>query len=223
MRQAGVRLDQKSIQFFIQFCGAHRGIFIAAMHWVKNKQTSGESWNFNETVGSVRNSHNNGRWDCSDAKILGILKESRAVKVNGRYSSVEHTPQKFVEPLRAGARPIGQDIRRELTINCFVLPRHDSAEKLQKLNWTNGDLHYKVASPLPAAYFRFQRKKTCGLELQFCSSKPEICADLLMRALPYLARRGAFWSKITCMFAPLATHEVITPAERELFTSNSPT
>ena len=191
LKEAGVRLDRESIEFFIQFCGGHRGIFIAAMHWVKSNQTSGESWNVNKTVGVVRNSYSHGQWDCRDTEILGALKESRAVKVNGRYSSVEHTPKEFVELLCAGARPIGQDIRRELTINGFVLPKYDSAEELQKLNWTNDDLHYKVANPLLAAYYRFQLKKTCGLQLQFWPSRPENCADLLMRALPYL-----FFSKV---------------------------
>lgn len=191
LKEAGVRLDRESIEFFIQFCGGHRGIFIAAMHWVKSNQTNGESWNVNKTVGVVRNSYSHGQWDCSDTEILGALKESRAVKVNGRYSSVEHTPKEFVELLCAGARPIGQDIRRELTINGFVLPKYDSAEELQKLNWTNDDLHYKVANPLLAAYYRFQLKKTCGLQLQFWPSRPENCADLLMRALPYL-----FFSKV---------------------------
>ena len=70
LREAGVRLDQKSIEFFIQFCGGHRGIFIAAMHWVQSKQTSGDSRDFKETAGFVRNSHGDGRWDCSDAEIL---------------------------------------------------------------------------------------------------------------------------------------------------------
>ena len=191
LKEAGVRLDRESIEFFVQFCGGHRGIFIAAMHWVKSNQTNGESWNVNKTVGVVRNSYSHGQWDCSDTEILGALKESRAVKVNGRYSSVEHTPKEFVELLCAGARPIGQDIRRELTINGFVLPKYDSAEELQKLNWTNDDLHYKVANPLLAAYYRFQLKKTCGLQLQFWPSRPENCADLLMRALPCL-----FFSKV---------------------------
>ena len=43
LKEAGVRLDQKSIKFFMQFCGGHRGIFIAAMHWVQSKQRSGIS------------------------------------------------------------------------------------------------------------------------------------------------------------------------------------
>ena len=191
LEESGVKLDEESIDFFASFCGGHRGIFMAAMHWVKSKQTSGERWNVNKTVGVVRNSYSHGQWDCSDTEILGALKESRAVKVNGRYSSVEHTPKEFVELLCAGARPIGQDIRRELTINGFVLPKYDSAEELQKLNWTNDDLHYKVANPLLAAYYRFQLQKTCGLQLQIWPSSPENCADLLMRALPYL-----FFSKV---------------------------
>ena len=129
------------------------------------------SWDFKETAGFVRNSHGDGRWDCSDAEILGAER------------AVENTPKEFVELLYGGARTIGHDIRRELAINGFVLPRHDSAEELQKLNWTNDNLPYKVANPLLAAYYRFQ--------LEFCSSKPESCADLLMRALPYL-----FFSKV---------------------------
>ena len=43
LEEAGVGLDQKSIKFFMQFCGGHRGIFIAAMRWVQSKQRSGIS------------------------------------------------------------------------------------------------------------------------------------------------------------------------------------
>ena len=186
LKAAGVRLDKESIEFFIHFCGGHRGIFIAAMHWVQSKQRRGESWSFTTTVGSVRNSHGNGDWDCSDAEILGALKKSRAVKVHGKYSSVENTPKEFVELLCGGARPIRQDMRTELAISGFVLPKCDSEEEFQELNWTNDDLRYRVANPLQALYYRFQLKKSCGLELQFEQSEPQGCADLLMRALPYM-------------------------------------
>ena len=57
LEEAGVKLDQDSIKFFMQFCGGHRGIFIAAMRWVQSKQTRGESWDFQQTVGFVRNSY----------------------------------------------------------------------------------------------------------------------------------------------------------------------
>ena len=42
LKEAGVRLDQKSIKFFIQFCGGHRGIFIAAMRCAEQA----EKWDF---------------------------------------------------------------------------------------------------------------------------------------------------------------------------------
>ena len=83
LEEAGVRLDQKSIEFFMQFCGGHRGIFIAAMRWVQSKQSIGESWDFQKTVGSVRNSYAGGDWNCADEEILGHLRQSRAVRVNG--------------------------------------------------------------------------------------------------------------------------------------------
>ena len=186
LKAAGVWLDKESIEFFIHFCGGHRGIFIAAMHWVQSKQRRGESWSLTTTVGSVRNSHGNGDWDCTDAEILGALKKSRAVKVNGQYSAVENTPKEFVELLCGGARPIRQDMRKELAISGFVLPKCDSEEEFQELNWTNDDLRYRVANPLQALYYRFQLKKSCGLEVQFEQSEPQGCADLLMRALPYM-------------------------------------
>ena len=93
LEEAGVRLDQKSIKFFMQFCGGHRGIFIAAMRWVQSKQRSGISrWAFRQTVGFVRNSYDGGDWNCADTEILGYLRESRAVRVNGLYKDVSNVP-----------------------------------------------------------------------------------------------------------------------------------
>ncbi|CAJ1380520.1 unnamed protein product [Effrenium voratum] len=99
LEEAGVRLDQKSIQFFMRFCGGHRGIFIAAMHWVQSKQSkqskqrSGKGWDFRQTVGFVRNSYNGGDWDCASNEILGYLQKSRAVRVNGFYEDVSNVPR----------------------------------------------------------------------------------------------------------------------------------
>ena len=89
--ECGIKLDEKRIQFFIQFCGGHRSIFIAAMHWVKSKQTRGESWDFQQTVGFVRNSFGMAEWDSPNTEILGYLRKSRAVRVNGRYDSASDT------------------------------------------------------------------------------------------------------------------------------------
>ncbi|CAJ1454001.1 unnamed protein product [Effrenium voratum] len=91
LEESGVRLDEKSIEFFALFCGGHRGIFIAAMHWVKGKQ-NGENWKFRRTVELVRSSYGNGDW-VTDTEILALVRQSRAVRVNGKYSSVGNTPQ----------------------------------------------------------------------------------------------------------------------------------
>ena len=185
--ESGIKLDEKSIEFFIQFCGGHRGIFIAAMHWVKSKQKAGESWDFRQTVGFVRDSYGTADWDGPDSEILGYLRQTRAVRINGRYDSASNTPTEFAELLCAGARPITQgDLRRELTIHGFVLPKYDDADELQKLDWRNENQHYKVANPLLALYYLCNLKKHCGLKSQFDSSKPQSCADLLMRAVPHL-------------------------------------
>ena len=188
LKEAGVRLDQKSIEFCIRFCGGHRGIFIAAMHWVQSKQTSGESWDFKKTVGSVRNSYGTGDWNCADNEILGHLRESRAVRVNGFYKDVNTVPREFAELLCKGSTTLPQQqVRRDLTIYGFVLPKHNGdVGELQKLDWMNAMTEYRVANPLLALYYRFQLKKSCGLELQFEQSEPQGCADLLMRALPYM-------------------------------------
>ena len=188
LKEAGVRLDQKSIEFFIHFCGGHRGIFIAAMHWVQSKQTSGESWDFKKTVGSVRNSYGTGDWNCADNEILGHLRESRAVRVSGFYTDVSNVPREFAELLCKGSTTLPQQhVRRDLAIHGFILPKHDGETgQLQKVDWMNAMTEYRVANPLLAAYYHFQLKKTCGLELQFEKSEPQGCADLLMRALPYM-------------------------------------
>ncbi|CAE7896040.1 unnamed protein product, partial [Symbiodinium necroappetens] len=130
LEEGGIKLDEASIEFFTSFCGGHRGIFIAAMHWVKSKQNAGESWDFRKTVGCVRNSYNEGNWNCIEAEF-------------------------------------------------------------QKLDWNNAHMEFQVANPLLASYYRFILKKQCALEVEFGASNPRHCADLLMRALPYL-----FFSKV---------------------------
>ncbi|CAJ1459047.1 unnamed protein product [Effrenium voratum] len=187
LEESGVRLDEKSIEFFALFCGGHRGIFIAAMHWVKSKQ-AGESWGFSQTVGFVRKSYDKGDWDTGTG-ILAFVGRSRAVHVNGKYSSVGNTPQEFAEVLCKGASRIATlEVRKELAINGFVLPKHDRCieGEFQQLDWNNEGTEYQVANPVLASYYRYNLKKHCSLEVQFEPSNPQRCADLLMRAIPYL-------------------------------------
>ena len=188
LQESGVKLDEESIEFFASFCGRHRGIFIAAMHWVKSKQNAADSWNFRKTVGCVRNSYNKGNWSCPDTELLGFVRKSRAVRINGRFHDVERIPREFVELLCKGATSIANAaVRRELTINGFVVPKPDRGieAEFQDLDWNNAHMEYQVANPLLASYYRFILQKQCALEVG-CEANPRHCADLLMRALPYL-------------------------------------
>ncbi|CAE7221779.1 unnamed protein product [Symbiodinium natans] len=158
------------------------------MHWVQSKQTSGESWDFKKTVGSVQNSYGTRDWNCADNEILGRLRGSRAVRVNGFYKDMSNVPREFAELLCKGSTTLPQQhVQRDLTIHGFILPKHDGEKgQLQKVDWMNAMTECRVANPLLAAYYHFQLKRACGLELQFEKSEPQGCADLLMRALPYM-------------------------------------
>ena len=76
LEDSGIKLDQKSIEFFALFCGGHRGVFIAAMHWVKSMQ-NGEGWEFDRTVEFVRCSYGNGDWK-TDTEILFSVCETES-------------------------------------------------------------------------------------------------------------------------------------------------
>ncbi|CAJ1457109.1 unnamed protein product, partial [Effrenium voratum] len=141
LKDSGIKLDEKSIKFLALFCGGHRGIFIAAMHWVKGKQ-NGESWEFKRTVELVRSSYGNEDW-VTDTEILALVRQSRAVRVNGKYRSVGNTPQEFAELLCKGPSRIATaEVRTELAIHGFVLPKH---AMWKKLNYRDLQFHSSSA------------------------------------------------------------------------------
>jgi len=187
LEAADVRLDQQSIEFFIHFCGGHRGIFIAAMHWVSLKQREKkEIWSFAETVNLVRKSYAHGDWNKADG-ILSHVKKSRAIHVNGRYQSLDAIPEEFIRLLCSGSCMIKDETnRRDLSIHGFILPKHEEDHELQDVNWSDYSTKYKVSNPLMASYYRQVLKQERALQVAFTEDKPQHCADLLLRALPYL-------------------------------------
>ena len=187
LEAADVRLDQQSIEFFIHFCGGHRGIFIAAMHWVSLKQREKkEIWSFAETVNLVRKSYAHGDWNKADG-ILSHVKKSRAIHVNGRYQSLDAIPEEFIRLLCSGSCMIKDETnRRDLCIHGFILPKHEEDHELQDVNWSDYSTKYKVSNPLMASYYRQVLKQERALQVAFTEDKPQHCADLLLRALPYL-------------------------------------
>ena len=180
LKEAGVRLDQKSIKFFMQFCGGHRGIFIAAMRWVQSKQRSGLSrWAFRQTVGFVRIATMEEIGIAQELRFLGYLRESRAVRVNGLYKDVSNVPREFAELLCKGSTTLPQHVRRDLTIHGFVVPKYSGTEReFQQLDWMTEGTEYRAANPLLASYYFHNLKKRRNLQVHFEPSKPQHCADL---------------------------------------------
>ena len=184
LEEAGVRLDADSIKFWIQFTGGHRGIFMAAMRWVQQKQQSGAAWDLQETIRMVRESYGTGSWSCGKDEILGRLRQCRAVRVNGKYSSLHEVPREFVDLICKGSDKLPANVCRDLSFNGFVLPQSSTAEEFEIIDWTDMKAQYHAANPLLAAYYFHVLKEEKGLQVQYDDSKPQHAADLLLRALP---------------------------------------
>ena len=190
LKECGIRLDRESIEFLIRFCGDHRGIFISAMHWLKQAQEEdGGEWSIHQTVSRVRQSFQKG-WDAGQENILPTLCESRAVRVNGEFASLDNIPKQFAEILCEGPRRVDAMLRKTLTICGFILPYYEpSQDEFHRVDWTDERQLYKVANPMMVSYYRHHLQKYKGLEVVIGQSflNPENCADLIMRAVPYLS------------------------------------
>eukprot|EP00438_Fugacium_kawagutii_P020583 Skav222338 [mRNA] locus=scaffold3497:1168:2851:- [translate_table: standard] len=210
LKDAGVRLGKKSVDFFLKFCGGHRSIFIAAMKWVKGTQ-NGAEWEYNETVTKVRDSMDANNW-LAPGSILEGLAQSRGVKVNGRFSDLEMVPMDFIEILCEGPRQLrSAEQRRELTIHGFVVPVPEATDKeFRKVDWTRTNARYAVSNPILASYYRDQLEKFQGLKVRVDPFLPVSCMDLLLRAIPYLT------------FAQVVGYSPSTASSSALSASNLP-
>ena len=187
LKEADVRLDQSSVEFFMKLCGGHRSIFIAAMTWVREEQ-KGHSWDFRTVVSKVQDSSATRDWSAEDT-FLGALAESRGVRVNGKYRDLDMVPDEFIRLLCEGPDQLSGDLRRELTIHGFVIPVPESTEKeFRKLDWTKSKTKYAVSNPILASYYRDELESVRGLKVGVDPSafQPANCLDLLLRAIPYL-------------------------------------
>ena len=185
LEQAGVRLDEDSVEFFMKFCGGHRSIFMAAMNWVKEKQ-NGSRWEFKQTVTEVRDSMGANSWWVSGG-ILEGLAASRGVKVNGKFGNLDVVPREFVTILCEGPGQLPPKLRRDLTVCGFVqpVPIEPGSGEFRRVDWTTDDVVYMVANPILATFYRKRLERFFGLEVRM-DSTPRNCMDLLLRAVPYL-------------------------------------
>ena len=192
LAQADVYLSQDAIDFFMNLCGGHRGIFMRAMEWVQEKQSRNSApWNLTRALGEASLAWDTENWiHAPDDSLMRKLQASRAIRVNGRFASLENVPEQFMKVLCEGPTDdIAISLRRELTICGFVLPAQDKMEaeqnEFQRLDWADVGRKYCVANYLMASYYRsvlaVKRQLTVDVD-----RNPVSCTDLLLRALPYL-------------------------------------
>ena len=185
LNEAGVRLDQSSVEFFMKLCGGHRSIFIAAMTWVRDEQKR-DSWDFRTVLSKVQDSIATRDWSAKGT-FLGALAESRGVRVNGKYSDLEMVPTEFIQLLCEGPGQLRGDLRRELTIHGFVIPVPEGAEgEFREVDWSDTTARYAVSNPILASYYRDKLESVRGLKVSVDPVAPANCFDLLLRAIPYL-------------------------------------
>ena len=187
LKEADVRLDQSSVEFFWKLCGGHRSIFIAAMTWVREEQ-KGDSWDFRTVVSKVKDSSATRDWSAKGT-FLGALAVSRGVKVNGKYGDLDMVPTEFIQILCEGPGQLSGDLRRELTIYGFVIPEPESREgEFREVDWSDTTAKYAVSNPILASYYRDKLESARGLKVGVDPSafQPANCLDLLLRAIPYL-------------------------------------
>ena len=189
LKEADVRLDQRSVEFFMKLCGGHRSIFISAMYWVREEQL-GESWDFRTVLSKVQDSMATRTW--SLGTFLGALADSRGARVCGYYSDVDMLPDEFIQLLCEGPGQLPAYLRGQLTIYGFVIPLPQNPEvpqgEFREVDWTCPRPRYAVSNPILASFYRDELEDVRGLKVGVDPSAfdPANCLDLLLRAIPYL-------------------------------------
>ena len=187
LAQADVYLSETAIDFFMNLCGGHRGIFMRAMEWVQEKQSRNSApWNLTRALGEASLAWDTENWiHAPGGSLVGKLQASRAIRVNGRFASLENIPEQFMKILCEGPTDdIAISLRRELTICGFVLPAQDKMEaeqnEFQRLDWA--DVGRVLRRQLPDGFL---------LPLSACS---QAAADSGCRQKPSFLHRSAFAS-----------------------------
>ena len=197
LRQAQVYLNGPAIDMMVQICGMHRGIFMEAMRWVKEEQAKNQEdtpWSYERCLTEVRHSFQQS--DAAEAQNgdqrwpLGLrahMAKSRAVHVNGEYTSLDAIPEEVIQIIFGGSRTAADinNRERELTIAGFLLPeRINSQNEFEEYNWGISTL-YGISNPLMAQYYGGWLPHA-GYQKTFTQRQPQSGPDLLARVFPYM-------------------------------------
>lgn len=196
LKQAEVYLTSESVDFFLKLCCGHRGIFMSAMQWVQNcQQGSTEEWDIHHSVARVRASFEESIKEDLGGWSKGLryyLTQSRAVRVNGQFSTLSNIPKEFAEVLFGGSKTLLElnNQERSLAINGFLMPEREKAgEEFVRYDWNDPLKHYGISNSLMAEYYGDILPAQLGYRSQLIEIHPsELCgSDLLARALPFMS------------------------------------
>ena len=142
---ADVYLKEDAIDFFMRLCGGHRSIFMRSMQWVHDMQMKEKKrawWDVRRSLAQVKLSWGNGNWTATDivkrTNLLGMLLESRAIRVNGKYKDANNIPDEFAEILCQGeSGSLKPAVRRDLTIHGFILPSATKDHEFEPYDWNS--------------------------------------------------------------------------------------
>lgn len=77
-------------------------------------------------------------------------------------------PKEFIQRLCEGPGNLSKEIRRELTIQGFVIPVSEGKDEFQRVDWTRPGATYAVANPILASYYRHELQNFRGLIESAC-------------------------------------------------------
>jgi len=203
---AEVFLDSESVDFFMKICSGHRGIFMHAMEWVQEtqeKQTQEESnislstrtWNIHESVSRVKSSFTRSKQEsdnvhCWGTGLRSYIRNSRAVKVNGRYSTISNIPSDFAKVLFGGPQTrqdLGENVRA-LTIGGFLVPeRTRIGHEFVAYNWDKLEQRFGITNSFMAEYYGDVYVSDLKYKREYTKKTPQTAADLIARALPFMS------------------------------------
>jgi hypothetical protein len=196
LQEASISLDGDSVRFFLKLCGGHRGIFMSAMEWVRREQQGNpDEWDISKSVTEVRASLtvsatlDAGGWH---EGFRGALAQSRAIRVNSKYSELANIPPVFAKVLVGGSKKAAEleDEERALTIAGFLVPeRLCCDEEFVAYDWTDDQVRYAVSNSMMSEYYVDKLSSEMYLQSQLIKGVDQLssCADLLARALPFMS------------------------------------
>ena len=126
---------------------------------------------FRETITRVRQALAESRKRGLNGWTMGLFeywKESRAVRVGGRYSELDNIPTEFVQVLYGGPKTKAElnGRERELTIAGFLIPQQQKmGQEFEPYDWDLPNVRYTITCSIMAEFYKDGFALDYGFEL----------------------------------------------------------